>query len=479
MGFATVTTQENARRLAAIDPVAREAGVRLGQSVADTLAVFPELTLFDAEPEDDARALTALASWCARFSPSVAVDGVDGVFLDIDGCAHFWGGEEDMARALQKRLAEQQIPARIAVADTFGAAWALSHYGAAPLTVLSDSSPRALAPLPVAALRVERKVSDQLWRLGLKTIGHVLALPRPALQKRFDKTLLRQLDYALGAADETLSFLHPPAPWIVRRVFSEPLTAPASLQKLLFDLSETLCSRLYNSGLGARRFQATFYRVDGETGRRSIGAALPMHDAKRLAALFAPKLETLDPGFGVEVVTLEADGVQPLRAVQTDLVAAAADARNADLAPLIDRLRNRLGADNVWRAAPYPSHAPERAVTRLSPLDAPQRETWRADQKRPVRLFQRPQPIEVIAPVPDDPPVLFRWQGRTHRVRNAEGPERIGAEWWRREWAENSVDRLRDYYRVEDENGARFWVFRTGLYGHERATRWYLHGLFA
>lgn len=466
------------RRLAALDELAASNGAFIGQGAADAQAILPQLKLLDAAPEEDAAALSHLAHWCARFSPSVAIDTPDGLFIDIDGCDHLWGGEEAMARTLRDRLARDGMPARLAIADTFGAAWALARFGEDDIAIVHGDPAPHLFALPVAALRLEPGIIASLRRLGLKTVGEVLQLPRAALRKRFGVALSLQLGRALGAEDEALSFLHPPAPWSVRRVFAEPITRPEHMQRIVHELTQALCARLDTAGLGARNFTAVFHRVDGASAQRGVNASLPMRDPKRLAALFAPKLEDLDPGFGVEAVMLTAEGAEPLRVAQSDLVQAAADARNADLAPLIDRLRNRLGAENVWCAAPFPSHVPERAVTRIAPLDKAQG-AWPEDRPRPIRLFKRPQPIEAVAPVPDDPPVLFRWRGTTHRVRRAEGPERIGSEWWRKPWAENGVARVRDYYRVEDETGARFWLFRTGLYGGDQPTRWYLHGLFA
>jgi protein ImuB len=266
-------------------------------------------------------------------------------------------------------------------------------------------------------------------------------------------------------------------------VFAEPISTSEDMARSVADLAQKLCTRLGDHGLGARRFEAVFHRVDGATARREVAAALPARDPKRLAALFAPKIETLDPGFGVEVVMLFANAVEPLRVAQTDLVDAATDARDADLAPLIDRLRNTLGENRVWRAVPKQSHVPERAVGKAEPLAPATGVGWDPDKPRPIRLFARPEPIEAIAPVPDDPPALIRWRGRLHRIRRAEGPERIAAEWWRSPWEEMrgaaGVERVRDYYRVEDETGVRFWVFRTGLYDGERPTRWWLHGVFA
>jgi protein ImuB len=250
------------------------------------------------------------------------------------------------------------------------------------------------------------------------------------------------------------------------------------LQRVLCELAGRLCERLRQEGLGARRFTVFLHRIDGETAHRTIGMALPAQDAKRAAVLFAPKIETVDPGFGIEAVTLSAGAVGPVKTVQADWDKAFVGA-HADLAPLVDRLRNRLGTDRVWRTAPQESHAPERACTHIAALSLPIQKGWDPEKPRPIRLFRRPEEIVAVAPVPDDPPIYFRWRGRMHRVRRAEGPERIAAEWWRKPWEENAVDRVRDYYRVEDGSGARFWVFRTGLYGSERPTRWWMHGLFA
>ncbi|MET0183663.1 MAG: DNA polymerase Y family protein [Caulobacterales bacterium] len=478
-GLALAQQNANTRLLSAVDEVADANGAFCGQTAADALAIFPALKIMEAELAEDEAALASLAEWCLRFSPKVAVDSPDGLFMEIDGCAHLWGGEENLARTLMQRLAAQNIPARIAIADTFGAAWALARHAPSEIVVWTDATVKSIARLPVEALRIEPQTASKARRLGLKTIGDLMAPSRVALRKRFGAGLMLRLEQVLGEADEALVFLQTPAAWSARRVFADPISRPEDIQRIAHDLAQNLCARLDQDGLGARRFELTFHRIDGANVTREVGAALPMRNAKRLAALFVPKLQDVDPGFGVEVAELTADCVAPINAVQSDMIEAAADVRNADLAPLIDRLRNRLGTSNVWRAAPYTSHAPERAVARIGALDSPCGETWPSDQPRPIRLFHRPQPIEAMAPIPDDPPLMFRWRGIMHRVLRAEGPERISAEWWRRSWEENSIDRIRDYYRVEDESGARYWLFRAGLYDGARPARWYIHGLFA
>jgi protein ImuB len=229
--------------------------------------------------------------------------------------------------------------------------------------------------------------------------------------------------------------------------------------------------------VGAGRFELAYHRLDGRAHRLAIGLSLPGRDPAAVARLFAPMLDEVDPGFGIEVVTLVAERVEPLPERQPSLESIGAVALEDGVAPLIDRLANRLGEERVWRAEPYPSHIPERAVVRRQPLPRPEAVDWRKDRPRPVRLLRNPEPIEAAAPIPDDPPIFFRWRGQLRRVRRAEGPERLAEEWWRRPPGETTPAHVRDYYRVEDETGARYWLFRAGLYGAGVTPKWWLHGL--
>lgn len=465
------------RRLAAVDAAAAELGLYPGQKGTDALALVPDLALADAEPEADDKALTALVDWCVRFSPAVAADPPGGLFLDIEGLAHLWGGEGPLIEDFQARLARNGLSFRCAIADTPGAAWALAHFGRDRTIAPPGTQAGLLAPLPPAALRLEPALAAQLERLGLKRLEQLFALPRAPFAKRFGSEALRRLDQALGRTEEALSFRRPPTPWFARLALAEPVSTPEDLARLAVDVAEKLCVRLEREGRGARRFELAFHRLDGRAVPLRIGLSVAGRDAGRIARLFAPKLETVDPGFGIEVVTLAAEGVEPLTARQARLDAGleAGDG----LAPLIDRLANRLGEERVWRAVPVESHVPELAAGRAEPLSpASQARAWDPEQPRPVRLFRRPEPIEAMAPIPDDPPVQFRWRGRLHRVRRAEGPERIGEEWWKRPIEEAAPSRVRDYYRVEDEDGARYWLFRAGLYEPGQPVKWWLHGLF-
>jgi protein ImuB len=460
--LALVGTDRGARRLTALSEAAEALGLFAGQKATDAKALVPELITADAAPERDAAALTRLCDWCVRFSPAVAVDPPDGLMLDVSGVAHLWGGEASMAADLEARLAKSGIPARAAIAVTAGAAWARARFGEGPLH-----------SLPVTALRLEAETSAQLARLGLVHIGDLERLGRDQLTRRFGPQLVLRLDQAFGRRDEAFAFRRPPTPWIARLAFAEPISAPEDLARVAGDIIAKLAARLEAEGKGAKDFELAFHRLDGRAETVRVRLSLPGRAVQPILRLFLPRLESIDPGFGIEVVTLAARAVETLGARQQGLDARAETALEDGLAPLVDRLVNRLGPDRVWRVEPFPSHLPERTCQRVAPLSDPKAQDWDRERPRPVRLFARPEPVEALAPIPDDPPISFRWRGRAHRVRLAEGPERLAAEWWR-----TPGGRARDYYRVEDETGARFWLYREGLFGEDPPPQWWLHGVF-
>jgi protein ImuB len=473
-----VETVRGARRLAAVSLEAARLGLHPGQKATDAFALVPDLATAEAEPEVDAQALTELVHWCVRFSPAVAADPPDGLFLDIAGCAHLWGGEAQMLADFRRRLAANGLPFRLAVADTPGAAWALARFGEDGAIAPPGGQAALLAPLPPAALRLEPETAAQIERLGLRRLSQLMELPRAPLSRRFGANALTRLDQALGRAPEALAFRRPPTPWFARLAFAEPISAPEDKARVALDVTAQLCARLEARGQGARRFELAYHRLDGRALGVSVRLALAGRDAGRIGKLFAPKLEALDPGFGIEVVTLCAQEVEPIAARQADLDRAAGGGDG--VVPFIDRLTNRLGEERVWRADAAQSHVPELAVVRGKPLSPAQAgPRWNSEAPRPVRLFRRPEPVDgVIALTPDDPPSQFRWRGRLHRVRRAEGPERIAEEWWKADIDDVRVGHVRDYYRVEDQDGARFWLFRAGLYEAAQPAQWWLHGLF-
>ena len=486
----SVETIRGVRRLAAIGPDAAAQGLSIGQTLADARSLCPGLIAREADPGADKDALACLAAWCERYTPLAAADAPAhgetdpyGFWLDIAGCAHRFGGERELGEDLQTRLSRNGLLSRTAIADTPGAAWALAHAATSGVcTILASGQERdALEKLPIGLLRLDPQITAGLRRLGLRQIGDLARIPRGEITARFGQQPVLRLDQALGEAEEAIAWPRPPAPFIERLEFLEPIGTPEDLAHALDSLTPRLCFRLAGKDQGAHRIAAQFFRVDNTIQQIAVTTALPSHDAAYLAKLLQAKLETIEPGFGIEAILLLAEETAALASPQPGFSDFGSSQDASRLALTIDRLANRFGQGRVWRVAPRASHVPERAVQKIPPLQtAP---AWIGDPSlpRPIRLLRPPEPVEVTALVPDDPPIQFQWRRRLHRVRAAAGPERIAAEWWLKDPQEEALetDRIRDYFRVEDTDGARFWLFRTGLQGGGRMPQWYLHGLFA
>ncbi len=460
-----------------VNAAAAARGLAPGMPLAEAQALHPGLEVAEADPQADAQALRALAAWCLRLSPLAAPSPPDGIWIDVTGAAHLAGGEAPLLARLTARLAQAGTTARAALAGTPGCAHALARYGQANAIVPPGGEPAALRPLTVAALRLDPGTVAALRRLGFETIGALLDAPRAPLARRFGAAPLRRLDQALGRAPEPIEPILPPSLCRARLGFPEPIATAEDLARATARLAERLCDKLRARGLGATRLELIFQRTDGSAAIQRIGTAAPTRDAAHLTRLLQPKIEQIDPGFGIEHATLAASVTTRLSAAQPPSPLAATQAA-PDLAPLIDTLANRLGEDRLFRLRPVESDLPERSLARLPPLAPPAGTSWPAPLPRPVRLFEPPRPIEAIALLPDAPPASFTWRRRTHRVRRADGPERIYGEWWTRP---EEAQTVRDYFQVEDEDGARFWLFRRGD-GEDPATgdlAWFLHGLFA
>lgn len=473
--FVLATSAGGRRIVTAVTGAAAAEGISAGMGLADAQALAPDVRVEEADFIADAAALTRLAAWCGRFSPWTAPCGADGIFLDVTGCAHLFGDEAALAAQAVRRLARQGIEARAAIADTLGAARALSCFGKEiAINVPPGATRQALADLPVEALRLDPETAALLVRLGLTRIGELYPIPRAALAARCGAGVALRLDQALGLAAEPLSPLPPqPLRWS-HRSFAEPIATAEAIAAALHDLLQHLTQRLGADGVGARQLALALYRIDGRVERAGVGTAFPSRDTRHLALLFEEKLPQIDPGLGIEDMVLTATCAEKLAAAQLGLQHDRG-ADDADLGALIDRLANRFGTRALARPMVRESHIPERAVRFVAPLTGGHSgATWSPIRLRPVRLLPRPEPIAATAPVPDDPPLLFRWRQRTHRVRAADGPERIAPEWWR----QSETEEARDYYRVEDDDGQRFWLYRAGLYHPDRAPRWFLHGFF-
>ncbi len=550
-----MVTANGRQLLAAVSPAAAAKGLAAGMPLADALSFLPGLATRPAEPAEDKAALRRLAEWCTRYSPWTAPDfsqdgGADGVKLEIAGSAHLWGGEAELAADLSHRLARQGIAHRLAIADTIGAAWGVARHasedeagaaiccrpaaGAANFIVAPGAAREAIAPLPVAALRLDPALVQGLHRVGLRQVGDIIKMPRDALARRFGEEIGRRLDEALGDLPEPLCPLTEAPTRRVRLSFAEPIADPADLALAIERLTQDLVARLAREGMGVRRLDLGFHRVDGRVERIRIGTARPSRDPAHLARLLIGKLDTVDPGFGIEDAILAAFAVENLPAEQPLLPAGGERAcpgldpgvgvrggHGSDIAPLFDRIGAQLGLDALARPEARESHIPERAsvavpIGESSAIKEPPRPPLGGEGRvrgagkagadphpaaadatatlsrivgeglrkppRPVRLFAPPEPIEAFWVLPDDPPFRFTWRRQVHRVAQADGAERIAEEWWRPDGqlvdAAGNPDAIRDYYRVEDETGRRFWLFRAGLPG-DPPPRWFVHGLFA
>ncbi len=477
--------------LHAVNPAARRLGLRRGQTHADARAIVPDLAAAPAEPQEEARALLALALWFERFSPLTAVDaeapGQEGLFLDMTGAAHLFGGEEALLRQIVERLAAAGIAACAALADTPGAAWALARQGGRR-TVLSPpgQARAALAELPVQALRLDDAAVRLLSRLGLLTVGQLYALPRAGLARRFrgeaGLALVRRLDQALGMQAEPLKPVRPAPDFRAWQAFAEPIIETEGVAFALPALAQALCAQLERDGQGARVLALHAFRTDGRVVRLTAGLSAPSRSAAHILRLFKDKgLEQLDLGFGADALMLTASAAEPLVGRQGALAGEAALADGSEaLAGLIDRLGARLGEGAVRRPQPAASHWPERSERWVA---AGPRPPAGADadpgRPRPLLLLDPPEPLEAIADLPDGAPSRFVWRRAAHRVARAQGPERLSPEWWLPAPPFGVPGRTRDYYAVEDDAGRRFWLFRDGLYDRdEDLPRWWMQGVF-
>jgi protein ImuB len=457
--FALVETVAHVTRLSAVNMVASRMKLVAGMTLADAMSMVPALITAKADPQGDQAALERLADWCCRYSPWVALDGSDGIIMEVTGVPHLFGGEEGMLTQMQAAFRRMQIGLRLAIAESPAAAWAWARYGTCGPLPDRPASFDLLASLPVAALRIERDTADVLTSLGLKTIGDIANLQRAPLVKRFGRQLLDRLDRLLARQDEPISPRQYPAPWRSRANLPEPISTREAIDLLLIQLLEALCSLLEKEHLGARRLALHAYRVDGDVQTLNVGTSYPSRNPKHLARLFRDPLDGIMPGFGFETFILEAISADPFSAEQADLEAGSQ--RGSSFAQLIDRLQSRLGARSVFRYEPVERHAPENSAIRVPSLAESNGEMPRS-RPRPVRLMQ-PESIEL-----ETTGEAFTWRRIRRRIAKAIGPERIQGE-----WIDEGMNIIaRDYYQIEDEVGRRYWIYRT-------EGTWYLHGLFA
>jgi protein ImuB len=488
-----IAKQNNALVIYALDDLAARSGLSIGLPLANARAICPELTVFDADEAADRKTLEDIADWCDRFTPLVALDPPDGLFLDITGCAHLFGGEGALLQTVIGALTKRGFTVSAAIASTSVCARTLTRHVSGKIIAAGEEA-KAVAPLPVTALGASEAIAGGLRRAGLKTIGDVASRARHEIAARFGAGFTAHLEHALGQGDAPISPRKPLPDYIVEKRFPEPVATETVIAINLSALAAMLVAAMDKQGKGARRLEASFFRTDNAVRTIAVDTGRPVTRREVIDRLFRERLEALkdplDPGFGFDLIRLSASRTEIMVQQQRDFDTSVHD--NDELAALIDRIAARIGGKRVVVHLPKDTHIPEHAVLAMPAqhhLAAAVQASWpkrvaTEPPLRPLRLFDRPEPIKVpFATVPDGPPHQFTWRRVTHTVARVEGPERIAMEWWK----QNGAVLTRDYFRIEDEAGLRFWIFRDGLYeselrdekGEPVEAKWFVHGLFA
>ena len=516
-----VESVKGADRVVACCPLARRRGLGAGMLLADARALCPTVHSYSTDLASDHADLHKLALWARRYSPLIGVDEpANGIWIDVAGAEHLFGGVRGLMADCARRLRQSGLRLQFAAAPTCGAAWALAHYARPGIHILPqhDAMPAAaaqpvapphtkmrarmrqiLAPLPLAALRIETDTESALQRAGLQVIGDIMAMPRAPLVTRFGNDLLRRLDQAFGDVQESFCPLAPPQPMIVSRNFAEPVAAASDIVAMITYLADEMARLLYHTGMAARRLELGWQLVDGGRHCHHIHLSRPSRQAALFHRLLAGLSDRINPEFGIETGWMQAHDCSSLAPVDQPLqhMATSADSTAGEnYASLIDRLVARLGYGSVVHIKPQANWQPEAAQqTMLAELTMPAASVaaagWLAPTQsataqsapalsttappRPIRLLAHPHPIDVVALLPDHPPAQFIWQRRTHKIIKASGPERIAPPWW----TAPAGSKSRDYFRVQDHHGACFWLYRDGLPERGETAAWFLHGFFA
>lgn len=446
---------------------AENSGIYNGMAVADAKALFPTLQVTNYPPGQELNLLTALGQWCIRYSPVVALDLPDGLLIDASGCAHLWGGEHNYLTEIILKLKAYGYDVRGAMADTIGTAWAMSRYGQEPMIVPGGLERKALRPLPPAALRLDDALLSKLQQLGFHRIDDFIHLPLNALKRRFGQEFILRLKQALGAEREDITPLGVPPQYEERLSSLDPLKTDKAIIIALTNLLDVMCGKLQQEGKGIRTATLICYRVDDQLVQITIGTNGPSHNTIHLLKLFELKIPNLAPGPGIDLFILQASLVEDVVAAQEKIWSDTGSA-NHNITKLLDRIESKIGTGAIKRFQPVEHYWPELSIQPFVKDEHPQQ----VNAPRPEKMLPKPLPIEVTAPIPDYPPMLFRFQGQLHEIKKADGPERIERAWWLDEGEH------RDYYVVEDAAGSRYWIFRLGHYAVNQ-TQWFIHGFFA
>ena len=453
-----------------VNALAMQKGIRPGMVLADCKAILPELKMVKSEPGRAEKLLNALAAWCIGYTPFAALDMPDGLILDTSGCTHLWGGEMQYLENIKTRLNAYGYTVKIAIADTIGAAWAMARFGAAAV-VKSGQQREMLRGMPPAALRLDAAILTRLRKLGFNRVDSFIDMPRTVLRRRFGPSLSFRIGQVLGNETELAVPVKPVEPYQERLCSQEPIAHATGIQIALERLLESLCIRFEAEGIGLRHAIFRAYRIDGNIQQIEIGTVQPSRKATHLFRLFEHKIATLEPALGFELFVLEAPKVEPITAGQSAIWNTSSHS-DGKVAELLDRVAVKTGPDTIARYLPAEHYWPERSVKKSVPLWEKPVGNWQTAWPRPIHLLPRPETIGVMAVLPDYPPRWFQYKGKLYNVAKSDGPERIEQEWW----LANGL--YRDYYCVEDENGARYWLFRSGPYDGAQP-EWFIHGFFA
>ena len=457
--------------ITAANAISEAQGVYSGMVVADARAIIPGLQVLDDKPGLADKLLKQIAEWCIRFTPVAAIDPPDGIILDVTGCSHLWGGEQPYLDNIVNRLKERGYNVRAAMADTIGTAWAVARFAKQSFIISPNQQSEALLSLPPEALRLEADTIERLNKLGLRQIKDFISMPRSALRRRFGNHTIQRLNQALGLEEEIIQPVQPVEPYQDRLPCLEPILTATGIEIALQRLLDNLCHRLQKEQKGLRTAYLKCYRVDGKIEQVDIATNRPSCSINYLFKLFEIKLPTIEPDLGIELFVLEAAKVEDHSPLQEKLWEATGGLDDIGLAELLDRLAGKIGSNSIHRFLPDEHYWPERSIKQASSIQEKATTEWKLDRPRPMQLLAIPEHIEVTAPIPDYPPMNFRYKGKLHKILKADGPERIEQEWWIQE------GQHRDYYAVEDEEGCRYWLFRLGHYNEEYG--WFIHGLFA
>ncbi|MDP3557038.1 MAG: DNA polymerase Y family protein [Bacteroidota bacterium] len=468
--FVLVVNERGRRVVKAINALAQEKGIRVDMVLADCKALLPELTVCDYDEAEPKKLLTALAEWCIRYSPFISIDLPDVLILDVSGCTHLWGGEQNYLNDIHKKFNAFGYTIRSAMADTIGTAWAVCHFGNSGSIIETGKEVKALTSLPNTALRLEPSIIDKLDKLGLKTIGSFITMPSSALKRRFGQSILKRLAQALGEEMEITEPVLPVTPFQKRLPSLEPIRTAEGIEIAIKTLLQMLCERLQQEMKGLRKCTLTCYRLDGVVVKTEIGTSKPSRNTLHLYKLFENKISQIEPDLGIELFVMDALVVEELHSSQ-DALWTVSGKDESVIAELLDRLSGKTGVQAIHRYLPAEHYWPERSFKNATSLSEKPSAEWRTDLPRPLHILPVPELIEVSVPIPDYPPLLFRYKGVIHNVKKADGPERIEQEWWLQQGL------YRDYYCVEDDHGSRYWLFRSGDYDSGNV-KWFIHGFF-